>query len=84
MASALSRWQSERGPRVSTLRHGVLKVEDPICRELLRLLDGTQDRAELQRRLEPLVAVATATPEGAKNDRRQAAVTSSAHPFDAL
>jgi methyltransferase-like protein/trans-aconitate methyltransferase len=47
MASPLARWQICQGQAVSTLRHVPLKIEDALGREVLRLLDGTRDRAAL-------------------------------------
>ena len=47
MTSPLIRWQIQQGPSISSLRHLPLKIEDALGRELLRLLDGTRDRAAL-------------------------------------
>jgi len=47
IASPLARFQVRQGPGVSSLRHLPLKVEDVLGRELLKLLDGTRDRAAL-------------------------------------
>jgi methyltransferase-like protein len=52
-ASPLARFQVERGPAVSNLRHVEVEVEDEIGRELLKLLDGTRNRDAL---LEDLAA----------------------------
>ena len=47
-ASPLVRYQAQRGDSaVSTLRHRALNVEDDSGRHLLKLLDGTRDRAQL-------------------------------------
>lgn len=46
-ASALARAQLRNGPGVTNLRHAVIEVEDEAARQLLSLLDGTRDRAEL-------------------------------------
>lgn len=46
-ASPLARWQIARGPRVTTLKHQSVEVEDLIGQLLLGLLDGTRDRAAL-------------------------------------
>ena len=47
IASPLARWQVRRGPNVSSFRHLPLKIEDPLGREVLRLLDGSRDRTAL-------------------------------------
>jgi hypothetical protein len=47
MASPLVLWQIRRGPTVSSLRHQAIKIQDTLGVELLRLLDGTRDRAAL-------------------------------------
>jgi hypothetical protein len=39
--------QIHSGPAVSSLRHTVVKLEDPPLQHLLALLDGTRDRAAL-------------------------------------
>ncbi len=46
-ASPLARWQIARGPRVTTLKHQSVEVEDLIGQLLISLLDGTRDRAAL-------------------------------------
>ncbi len=46
-ASALARIQARRGAQVTTLRHSVVEIQDPLARELICLLDGTRDRAAL-------------------------------------
>jgi hypothetical protein len=46
-ASALARIQARRGARITTLRHSVVEIQDPLARELISLLDGTRDRAAL-------------------------------------
>jgi trans-aconitate methyltransferase len=50
-ASAVARWQAARGPRVTNLWHRAVEVPDEIGRRLIGLLDGTRDRAALQREL---------------------------------
>ena len=47
-ASALARLQLGYGDRVTTMRHRVARIEDDLGRELLRLMDGTRDRAALK------------------------------------
>jgi SAM-dependent methyltransferase len=51
LASALARWQIERQPEVTTLLHGVVRIEDEAGAALLRLLDGTRDRDAIRRDL---------------------------------
>ena len=46
-ASALARLQLGEGHVVSTLRHTVMKIGDPLGRQLVLFLDGTRDRAAL-------------------------------------
>jgi SAM-dependent methyltransferase len=52
VASALARLQAAEGKRVTTLRHTGVEVPDELGRRLIRLLDGTRDRAALLRELE--------------------------------
>ncbi len=51
VASPLARWQVRHGPNVSSFRHLPLKIEDPLGRGVLGLLDGTRDRAALLKEL---------------------------------
>jgi SAM-dependent methyltransferase len=46
--SRLARWQAGQGPVVTTFLHTSIEVRDPIGLEMLRLLDGTRDRAALR------------------------------------
>jgi SAM-dependent methyltransferase len=46
-ASALARIQARSGGQVTTLRHSVVEIQDPLARELVSLLDGSRDRAAL-------------------------------------
>jgi methyltransferase-like protein len=46
-ASRLARWQARRGDLVTTLTGASVKLEGPLARELLILLDGTRDRAAI-------------------------------------
>ncbi len=49
-ASALARAQLRRDPQVellTTLRHDMLKIDDPQVRRLLPLMDGSRNRAQL-------------------------------------
>ena len=45
--SALVRWQIEQSPVITTLRHANGALEGAYIRRLVRLLDGTRDRAAL-------------------------------------
>jgi SAM-dependent methyltransferase len=47
VASALARLQAAEGTRVTTLLHTSVEVGDELGRRLIRLLDGTRDRAAL-------------------------------------
>ncbi|MEJ6006539.1 class I SAM-dependent methyltransferase [Paucibacter sp. AS339] len=50
MASALARAQLRRDPQadlLTTLRHDMLKIEDPLVRRLLTLMDGSRNRPQL-------------------------------------
>ena len=47
VASAVARLQAEAGDIVTTLWHESVKLDDPLARALLPLLDGTRNRAEL-------------------------------------
>lgn len=49
VASPLARWQARRSEYVATLSHKTLKLQGPIQRGVLALLDGTRDRPTLQR-----------------------------------
>ena len=51
-ASRLARLQAERRDVVTNLRHADVRLEDEAIRVLLRLLDGTRDRAALLRDFE--------------------------------
>ncbi len=52
-ASPVARWQAARGPELTSLRHEPVRLDDPLGRFLVRLCDGTRDRAAL---VEALVA----------------------------
>jgi SAM-dependent methyltransferase len=69
VASALARLQAAEGTRVTTLLHTSVEIGDELGRRLIRLLDGTRDRAaltaelarpadELERSLEGLARIA--------------------------
>ena len=47
VASAVARLQAAEGTRVTTLLHTSVEVGDELGRRLIRLLDGTRDRAAL-------------------------------------
>lgn len=56
IASLLARRQFREGPIASSLRHLPLRIEDPLGRHLVQLLDGTRDRAALLGELAKAVA----------------------------
>jgi SAM-dependent methyltransferase/methyltransferase-like protein len=41
-ASLLVRKQVDKGPLLTNLRHGIVAIEDPVTKSLIRLLDGTR------------------------------------------
>ncbi len=57
-ASALARIQLAGGDRASSLRHELVEVRDPMGRELMRLMDGTRDRAALKTELDGISGAA--------------------------
>jgi SAM-dependent methyltransferase len=48
LASPLARWQARRSEKVATLHHRTLKLDSPIQRGMLALMDGSRDRAALR------------------------------------
>lgn len=52
VASPLTRWQTSQANFVSSLFHTAVRVEEPLVRELIRLLDGSRDRDALLLALE--------------------------------
>ncbi len=54
LASGWARLQAETGPTVTNLRHESVRL-GPLQSQLLRLLDGTRDRAALLAALKPLI-----------------------------
>jgi hypothetical protein len=46
-ASPVARWQAARGPELTSLSHEPVRLDDPLGRFLIRLCDGTRDRAAL-------------------------------------
>jgi hypothetical protein len=46
-ASPVARWQAARGPELTSLSHDPVRLDDPLGRLLVRLCDGTRDRAAL-------------------------------------
>jgi hypothetical protein len=46
--SALCRWQSSHGARLTDLSHYSVQIQEERARRLIALLDGTRDRARLQ------------------------------------
>jgi methyltransferase-like protein/ubiquinone/menaquinone biosynthesis C-methylase UbiE len=63
-ASRLARLQIQEGQRVSTLRHQTMRIDDPLGRHLLGLLDGTRDHAALVAALTDAVNSGAATIPG--------------------
>jgi hypothetical protein len=55
VARPLARWQAGRGPRLTSLRHETIGV-DEFGRRVARLLDGTRDRPALLTELRRAVA----------------------------
>jgi hypothetical protein len=53
VTSPVARWQAARGPELTSLTHEPVRLDDPLGRLLVRLCDGTRDRAAL---VEALVA----------------------------
>jgi SAM-dependent methyltransferase len=45
--SPVGRWQAARGPELTSLGHDPVRLDDPLGRLLIRLCDGTRDRAAL-------------------------------------
>jgi methyltransferase-like protein/trans-aconitate methyltransferase len=62
LASALARWQANRGPLVTTLAGATVKLEGSVARNLLLLLDGTRDRREIVEQLGNLVEAGQLSP----------------------
>ena len=50
-ASALARWQAERGEPLTSLAYTSIRMEEPAARLLVTLLDGTRDRAAIRAEL---------------------------------
>jgi SAM-dependent methyltransferase len=46
-ATPVARWQAARGPELTNLRHDPVRLDDPLGRFLIRVCDGTRDRAAL-------------------------------------
>jgi SAM-dependent methyltransferase len=62
-ASALARLQARRGVPITTLRHTLVEIQDPLARELIGLLDGTRDRAALLAELQAFAGPEPLLPE---------------------
>ena len=75
VASALARLQAAEGTRVTTLLHTTVEVGDELGLRLIRLLDGTRDRAALVAELGRPAGRARAQPRGASQDRAARALT---------
>jgi hypothetical protein len=61
-ASLLARREAEAGPLVTTLRHGLVALEDETVRRFLGLVDGTRSVGE----------IATALADGASGEETPA------------
>ncbi|MBI4877707.1 MAG: methyltransferase regulatory domain-containing protein [Acidobacteria bacterium] len=46
-AFPLARWQAREGSQLTTLRHSSVRLEDPLTRALLLLLDGTRNHSRI-------------------------------------
>jgi methyltransferase-like protein len=55
ISSPLARLQAQSGNVVTTLLHATLRIEDNLALQLIRLLDGTRDRAALLRELTAII-----------------------------
>ncbi len=53
-AFSLARFHARSGSVIPTLKHSTVRLEDPLARRLVALLDGTRDRAALLHDLQPL------------------------------
>jgi methyltransferase-like protein/trans-aconitate methyltransferase len=73
VASPLARLQSRENSEVVNLRHFNIRVEDPLSRRLLQLLDGSQDRDAL---LDDLVALVESGEAVVKADEARVAAGS--------
>jgi SAM-dependent methyltransferase len=60
-ASALARLQARTAAEVTSLRHATVRLEDPLVRRLLQLLDGTRDRTQIAREMAALLEEDAAT-----------------------
>ena len=79
-ASALAQLQLSLGDRVTTMLHLVVRMQDPLGRELLRLMDGTRDRAALKAGLDKVMQGDTqAASEAVSLDKLDENVRSLAH-----
>jgi len=61
--SPVARYQAERGRKVANLRHSVVNVTDDLGATLIRLLDGSRDRAAILADLARAVVAGTAALE---------------------
>jgi SAM-dependent methyltransferase/methyltransferase-like protein len=53
--SAFARAEARRGTHITNMRHAMIKLEGPLTRRLVQLLDGTRDRAALVSELKTFV-----------------------------
>jgi methyltransferase-like protein len=63
-AHRLARLQIQNGPKISTLHHRTMRLDDPLGRHLLGLLDGTRDMAALVAALADAINSGAATIPG--------------------
>lgn len=73
IANPLARLQAREGPIITTLLHNNIKLEDDLGRQLLLLLDGTRNRAELLEELRTIIAsgFGTGSDDAQTADRKQ-------------
>jgi methyltransferase-like protein len=79
--SPLARWQAANSPSVTTLRHERVQL-DGFCRRVLQLLDGTRNRADIQRELSQTRPTGDEHTLGKSSDDSGAALPVSAHAVD--
>ena len=67
VASPLARWQMLQGrATVTNLFHSSIDIAEPVGRQLIRLLDGSRDRPQLQRELVAAIEAGTRAAGGAR------------------
>lgn len=63
MVDPLARWQAARGDHVTTRRHDLIRLNDPLVAKLVTLLDGTRGVPALVDELERFLRTSTAFPD---------------------